>query len=265
MISGDSVQIICLVSALGFVILFAIVAVGGGLLQSHRFAQLSARLEQQSLERGWHYEFRKEGYTTTHRLTGRTNSVSWQIESYSEYTQKTNQSLTRHTLWQADSVTLPGEAVIVLFISNMRKSFWPLDPDRSRTEITTGLAQPMLPMVLRNLVTFYLRCAPDDTKVLDTVRQVQAGSDALHQHCVVLATSEAAASCFLDDDTEPRLLELASEKWNDTQKLRVMAIIYWYKGIQIIAQEQIVEIDEIEQLIQLGLALVSGQKPSAWS
>ncbi len=127
------------------------------------------------------------------------------------------------------------------------------------------MANSMIQMFLRYFVESVLHAAPDDASVFENVQQVQAGSDALRQRYTVLATSETTASRFLDDDAERMLLELVPEKWSDTQKLRVMAVVYWHRGIQFIAEGQIVEIDKLEQLIRLGLALVSGQKESVWS
>ena len=120
-------------------------------------------------------------------------------------------------------------------------------------------------MFLRHFVTNILRAAPEDARVFDAVQPVQAGSETLRQLYTVVATSQMTASNFLDDDAERMLLELAPEKWSDTRSLRVMAVVYWHKGIQLVTQEQILDIGKLEQLIQLGLALVSGQKPSAWS
>jgi hypothetical protein len=259
----------------GFIILMIVLVVVGNMFSARRFAETSARLEQQSLERGWQYRSYREGSTTSHNFSGKTGDVSWQIESYyhNSSSSRGSSSSASYTRWWTDAPALSGEAV--LLIPNMGNAFQAFG---SRGAMPgggmaaggvsggiAGLAGSLIQMFMRFFVTSVLRAAPEDARVFDTIQQVQAGSDALRQRYTVLATSEKTAGRFLDEDAERMLLELVPEQWSDTQKPRVAAVVYWHKGIQLIAQDQIVEMGKLEQLVRLGLALVSGQKPSVWS
>lgn len=254
---------------IGFIILFVALIVGGSVMGARRFAEVSARLEQQSMERGWRYQGFRDGSTTVHSFSGETGGVSWQIESY--YRQSSNSSGSsgsmRYTRWWTEAAALSGE-VVLLLPNSVGSAFQALG---SRDALKTlpgglgGLANSLIEMAVRHLVTDVLHAAPEDARAFDTVRQVQAGSEALRQHYAVLATGEMTANRFLDEDAERMLLELAPAPGVSTQKLRTMAVVYWHKGIQLIVERQIVEIDKLEQIVRLGLALVSGQKQSVWS
>jgi hypothetical protein len=128
-----------------------------------------------------------------------------------------------------------------------------------------GSTGSLIQMFLRFFVTKVLRAAPDDARVFDDIQQVQAGSNALRQSYAVLATSAMVADRFLDEDAEQMLMELASEKWSSAHNLQIMAIVYWHRGIQLITATQITDIDRLDLMVQLELALVSGQESSVWS
>lgn len=254
----------------GFFVLIIVLIVGSNILSARHFADLSARLEQQALERGWQYHGYREGGRTSHNFSGKTDNVSWQIESYYYHrsSSRGTSSSASYTRWWTEAAALSGE--IVLLVPNMGNVFQALGPGGvmpagGLAGGIAGLASSLIEMALRHFVTDVLHAAPEDARALENARPVEAGSAALRKRYTVLATSEMTASRFLDDDAERMLLELVPEKWSDTHKPRVGAVLYWHKGIQLIAQDQITEIGMLEQLVQLGLALVSGQKSSVWS
>jgi hypothetical protein len=120
-------------------------------------------------------------------------------------------------------------------------------------------------MTLRLLVTGFLHATPEDAKAFEDAQPVQVGSDLLRQHYTVMATSEMAAARLLDEDAERTLVEMAAGQRSNRQKLQIVAVVYWSKGIQIAVNGQITEIEKLEYLVRLGLALASGQRPSVWS
>ncbi|MBN1313312.1 MAG: hypothetical protein JXB30_18040 [Anaerolineae bacterium] len=252
----------------GFIVLFLVLVIGSNLLGARRFAERTARLEQQTLERGWEYLGFREGGVESHTFNGETDGVSWQLESYyrrsSSSSSRGSGSSTQYTRWWTESVKLSDD--VVLLLPSMGKTFQAFGAAGAMVPgELKGFAGSLIQMFLRFFVTNVLRAAPDDARVFDNIRQIQAGSDALRQRYTILATSDMVADRFLDEDAEQMLLELAPEKWSDAQSLRVMAIVYWHRGIQLVIEDQIVDIDKLEQIVRLGVALVSGQKSSVWS
>jgi len=265
MLSGELISILAFV---GFFVLIVVLIVGSNLLRARRFAEASARLEQQTMERGWEYRSYREGGTESHSFRGETNGVSWQIESYyrrtSSSSRRSSSSTVENTRWWTESVSLSDD--VVLLIPSMGKTFQSFGAAGAMIPgQLQGLAGSLIQMFLRFFVTEVLRAAPDDARVFDGIQQVQAGSDALRQRYTILATSEMIADRFLDEDAEQMLLELASEQWSSAHNLQVMAIVYWHRGIQLITANQITDIERLDQIVQLGLALVSGQESSVWS
>lgn len=255
----------------GAIILFLALGVGGSILSARRFAQTTARLEQQSLERGWQYNAYREGNTTSFNFSGKTNGVSWEMESYYRYSSSSRHSSSsvRYTRWWTEAAALPDDVVLLV----PKQSGSPLQAMgtvnmsslKGGQGMLAGFASSMIQMILNYLVTNVLHAAPEDAQAFENVQQVQAGSEALRQLYMVLSTSEGTASRFLDEDAERLLIEMAPRAGFGGPQLRTMAVVYWHRGIQFIVDGQIMEIDKLEQLIQLGLALASGQKPSVWS
>jgi hypothetical protein len=259
--------ILPLVLFFGFILLIVTLAVGINILSARRFAEASARLEQQSMERGWQYHSFREGSTATHNISGKTDHVSWQIESHKHTSTSGRSSNTvRYTRWWTEDVSLSGEVVLILpkEMGSAFQAFNQAKAPGSAPGGLAGLASSFIQMVLRHLVTEILNAAPDDAAVFENIQLVQAGSESLRQHYTILATSELTASRFLDEDAERMLLSLVATP-GSAQQMRTMAVVYWHRGIQFIVSQQIDDIDKLEQLVRLGVALVSGQKASAWS
>jgi hypothetical protein len=260
----DLIQILLLA---GSVIFFVALIVGIQVLSTRSFAKKTARLEQQALERGWRYQGLRQGSTESHNFSGETNHVPWQIESYYYHSSNNRSSSSaRYTRWWTETVSLSGEVVLLIpNVGNTFQAFSSMSAGGAVSGVIKGLVGDLVQMFLNYFVTNVLHAAPEDARAFEGAQQVQAGSEALRQHYTVVATNALTASRFLDEDAEQMLLELVSAKWNDGQKLQVMAVVYWQKGIQLVAEGQIVDIDKLEQIVRLGLALVSGQKPSVWS
>lgn len=256
----------------GFIVLIIVLAVGASVLGARRFAKASTRLEQQSMERGWQYHGYREGSMSSHNISGKTNSIAWQIESRYQSNpsrgRNNSGSTVRYTRWWTEAAALSGEVVLLIpkGAGGAFQAISSANAMKSAPGMLAEMASSLIQMAMRHLVTEVLRAAPEDARAFENLQQVQAGSDALRQHYAVLATHEKTASRFLDEDAERLLIELAPTATGFSgQRLRTMAVVYWHKGIQFIVDGQIVEIDKLEQLVQLGLALVSGQKESSWS
>lgn len=252
--------IIIFVAVIAFFILMTI-------LERRRFAERSARLEQQSMERGWQFSSSRDGNTTSYNFSGKADDVSWHLESYYHHSssRRGSSSSVRYTRWWTESPALSGEAVLVAPKgASIFQAVGSASALRSAPGVLASLASSMIQMALRLMVTEVLHAAPEDAQVFETIQQVQAGSEALRQQYMVLATSEMTAHRFLDEDAERMLLELVTPE-SSGQQLRIMGVVYWPRGIQFIAEGQIVEIDRLEQLVRLGMALVSGQTSSVWS
>ncbi|MBN1430662.1 MAG: hypothetical protein JXB07_19990 [Anaerolineae bacterium] len=247
----------------GFAILVVALIVGINRYHARRFAELLVRLDQLAMERGWHYRGSRLDDTERHTFTGETNGVSWQIESLRRSSSGESNSPMGHTRWWTEAVSLSDEAVLLL--PNMGSVFQSLGtggaPSGSIAEKFGGLIH----IVLRRFATDILNASPDDASVLESIRPVQEGSEALRDRYTILATGTMAAGRFLDADAEQMLLELAPKSQRSGQGMRAMMVIFWHKGIQVIVEGQIVDVDRLEQLIRLGLALASGQKSSVWS
>lgn len=260
----DSSSILAVLGFAGLVSLFIASIALDGILSARRFAKLSARLEQQALERGWEYQGSRKDITTIHSFSGRASDVPWQIESYyCESRSRIKFSLERYTRWSTEAAALSGE--VVLLVPFTGKTYQAFGPGIGVWGGVARLNSSMFQEILHNFVTSVLHAAPEDAGTFDNAQLVQAGSEELQQHYTIVATSQKTAGRLLDEAAERVLLDLAPKKQRDGQKLRAIAVVYWHKGIQLIIDEQITDIGRLEQLVQCGLALASGQKSSGWA
>ena len=73
-----------------------------------------------------------------------------------------------------------------------------------------------------------------------------------------MATGESLASDFLDKDAEAILLE-----WEAGDSLHIDAgigaIVFWKRGVQITFNRQIDDLDQLGNIVKIGVALASGQ------
>ena len=193
---------------------------------------------------------------------GTTSSVPWYIEVARHQGGK---SFEGYTHWQTDAVRLSGE--IVLLVSKAGKTgslFTPYSRQPDNAQLLDIAVNELFASY--HVTSVMLLDDPEDDKeydrvknAFDNVQQTQAGSAALREHYFVIAHNETTARRFLDEDAGRILMELGSDKGSNTRKLQVMAVVYWDKGIQFIVEGQVNEVEKMEQLVQLGVALASGQ------
>jgi len=214
--------------------------IGGIFLLDRRArARRTAKLLAAAAERGWECTPLKKGRTSGYQIEGRTQGVTWSLESTLTTAPAASGSgatshQTRHTRWQSPGAALADGLVLI----GPRTTAGPI-PD---TQALGGLAG----MVVQKAMELMLG---EDAAYFPGLREIPLGSGELRERFMVWAQDERAARRLLTFDVE-RALTGWSPKISLVVKMNP-------RGLQIDLQNaQLLDPAALEQLVDLGVRLI---------
>jgi hypothetical protein len=226
-----------------------------------RFEEQKMKMRDEVMARGWTYDASMEVIPDQeeHHFSGEKSGIQWKYDI--ELWHDSGGDNKRFSRWHTESVTLPGEAVLIL--PNFGGATFQIGDSTQPLGQQTGMMGMVMNMLLKFLVTQVLQADASDAELLKGVRVVQAGGAMLREKYVIMGSDENSAGRLLDSDAETVLLEWAAQ-FNSRTHPKLTAIVFWQKGLSISIGYPTYDLNMVEKVVDLGLALASGQKGSGW-
>jgi len=205
--------------------------------------------EQACRERGWTVERVGQGFGQ--RISGSTAGISWRYD----YLQDSYRAARRDTdevhtgLLSVESAALPGEVVLIL-------PRWGRPGQVAGVFNSIGKLGLVGRMVLETFVTRVLGGESSDLEMFTKLAPVQAGSEAVRQSYVVLATGEEVAERVLRRG-ESALVAFAA---NPASQRGRVPILLWRKGLALPVERHLNRIERLEALVNLITGLANAVK-----